>query len=62
MKGAGLLEGRIPPGFLMPTRSDDTTLRDDEEPLEGGFDPLGPGEGGDAPDAPDEPATPRGTR
>jgi len=33
MKGAGLLEGRIPPGLLMPSPSDNTTLRDDEEPL-----------------------------
>src|SRR5215218_9191298 len=33
MKGAGLLEGRIPPGLLMPIASDDTALRDDEDPL-----------------------------
>ena len=62
MKGAGLLEGRIPPGLLMPIPSDDTTLRDDEEPLDGGFEPLDPGEGADAPDASDDSAAPRGTR
>jgi segregation and condensation protein B len=59
MKGAGLLEGRIPPGLLMPIPSDDTTLRDDEEPLDGGLEPLDSGEGDGAPDAP---PTARGTR
>ena len=62
MKGAGLLEGRITPGLLMPIPSDDTTLRDDEEPLDAGFEPLDPGEGDDALDASDGPAAPRGTR
>ena len=59
MKGAGLLEGRIPPGLLMPIPSDDTTLRDDEDPLDGGLEPLDSGEGDGAPDAP---PTARGTR
>lgn len=36
LKGAGLLDGRIPPGFSVPVPSDDTTLRDDEDPLEPG--------------------------
>ncbi|MFG1479020.1 SMC-Scp complex subunit ScpB [Xanthobacter sp. V4C-4] len=34
LKGAGLLDGRIPAGFAMPLPSDDPALRDDEEPLE----------------------------
>jgi segregation and condensation protein B len=34
LKGAGLLEGRLPPDMLSPVPSDDTTLRDDEEPLD----------------------------
>ncbi len=33
LKGAGFLEGRMPPGFGVPTPSDDPTLRPDEEPL-----------------------------
>ena len=36
LKGAGLLEGNMPAGFAVPMPSDDTTLRDDEEPLEPG--------------------------
>jgi segregation and condensation protein B len=36
LKGAGLLEGALPPGFNVPVPSDDPTLRDDEEPLDGG--------------------------
>lgn len=36
LKGAGLLDGRIPPGFAIPVPSDDSTLRDDEDPLEPG--------------------------
>jgi segregation and condensation protein B len=34
LKGAGLLEGRIPPGLSVPVPSDDTTLRADEDPLD----------------------------
>lgn len=34
LKGAGLLDGRIPPGFAIPLPSDEDALRDDEEPLE----------------------------
>jgi len=34
LKGAGLLEGNMPPGFSVPVPSDDTTLREDEDPLE----------------------------
>jgi len=37
LKGSGLLDGRLPPGFSVPTPSDDPALRDDE-------DPLGPGD------------------
>jgi len=36
LKGSGLLDGRLPPGFLVPTPSDDPALRDDEDPLEPG--------------------------
>ncbi|GGF72090.1 segregation and condensation protein B [Azorhizobium oxalatiphilum] len=34
LRGAGLLDGRIPPGFTIPLPSDDAALRDDEEALE----------------------------
>jgi len=36
LRGAGLLDGRLPPGFAIPVPSDDDALRDDEEPLEPG--------------------------
>jgi len=36
LKGAGLIEGSMPTGFGVPVPSDDTTLRDDEDPLEPG--------------------------
>ena len=36
LKGAGLLEGGLPTGFAVPVPSDDSTLRDDEDPLEPG--------------------------
>ena len=36
LRGAGLLDGRLPPGFSIPVPSDDDALRDDEEPLEPG--------------------------
>ena len=41
LKGAGLLEGNLPPGFAVPMPSDDSTLRDDEEPLDPGDLDLG---------------------
>jgi segregation and condensation protein B len=41
LKGAGLLEGNMPTGFAIPIPSDDTTLRDDEDPLEPGDLDLG---------------------
>jgi segregation and condensation protein B len=45
LKGAGFLEGRLP-GLAVPSPSDDTTLRDDEDPLEDDlFAPLDPGDG-----------------
>ena len=34
LKGAGLLEGNLPAGFAVPIPSDESTLRDDEDPLE----------------------------
>jgi segregation and condensation protein B len=41
LKGTGLLDGRLPPGFSVPMPSDDQTLHDDEEPLEPGELDLG---------------------
>src|SRR5712671_1751824 len=41
LKGSGLIDGRLPPGFEVPVPSDDTTLRDDEDPLEPGDLDLG---------------------
>jgi segregation and condensation protein B len=48
LKGAGFLEGRLPPGLAVPMPSDDTTLRDDEDPLDDAdlFAPLDPDEDG----------------
>jgi segregation and condensation protein B len=34
LKGSGLLDNRLPPGFAVPMPSDDPALRDDEDPLE----------------------------
>lgn len=34
LKGSGLLDGRLPPGFTVPVPSDDPALREDEDPLE----------------------------
>lgn len=36
LKGTGLLDSRLPSGFSVPNPSDDPTLREDEDPLEGG--------------------------
>ena len=36
LKGSGLLDGRLPPGFSVPIPSDDAALREDEDPLEPG--------------------------
>jgi segregation and condensation protein B len=41
LKGAGLLDGRLPPNFAMPVPSDDPALREDEDPLEPGDLDLG---------------------
>jgi segregation and condensation protein B len=41
LKGAGLLDGRLPAGFSVPLPSDDSGLRDDEDPLEPGDLDLG---------------------
>src|SRR4029077_2035702 len=41
LKGTGLLDGRLPAGFSVPLPSDDTSLRDDEDPLEPGDLDLG---------------------
>jgi segregation and condensation protein B len=41
LKGSGLLDQRLPPGFAVPMPSDDPTLRDDEDPLEPGDIDLG---------------------
>ncbi|WP_441964975.1 SMC-Scp complex subunit ScpB [Microvirga sp. 2MCAF38] len=34
LKGAGFLEGRVPPGMSVPVPSDAETLREDEDPLD----------------------------
>ena len=36
LRGAGLLDPRLPPEFAVPVPSDDTQLRDDEDPLDPG--------------------------
>jgi segregation and condensation protein B len=36
LRGAGLLDSRLPYGFNVPTPSDDPALREDEDPLEEG--------------------------
>ena len=41
LKGSGLLDGRLPPGFSVPLPSDDSALREDEDPLEPGDLDLG---------------------
>ena len=39
LKGAGLLDGNLPPGFTMPDPSDVAALMPDELPLDAGGDP-----------------------
>ena len=34
LKGSGLLDNRLPPGFTVPMPSDNPALRDDEDPLD----------------------------
>lgn len=48
LKGAGFLEGRVPPDLSVPVPSDDHTLREDEDPLDHDdlFQPLDIDEGG----------------
>jgi len=41
LKGSGLLDNRLPPGFAVPMPSDDPALHDDEDPLEPGDLDLG---------------------
>ena len=41
LKGAGLLDGRLPAGFAVPAPSDEPALREDEDPLEPGDLDLG---------------------
>jgi segregation and condensation protein B len=41
LKGSGLLDGQLPVGFNVPMPSDDSTLREDEDPLEAGDLDLG---------------------
>jgi len=41
LKGAGLLDNRMPEGFAVPMPSDDPALREDEDPLEPGDLDLG---------------------
>lgn len=52
LKGAGFLDGALPAGFGVPMPSDDTTLRDDEDPLDDDlFAPFDAREPADADDA-----------
>jgi len=44
LKGAGLLDSNLPPGFSMPNPDDAPDLREDEDPLEDEDEPLGAGE------------------
>ena len=46
LKGAGLLDSNLPPGFSMPNPDDAPDLREDEDPLED-EQPLGEGEDDD---------------
>ena len=41
LKGTGLLDGRLPPGFAVPLPSDEPALREDEDPLDSGDLDLG---------------------
>ncbi len=52
LKGAGLLDSNLPPGFSLPNPDDAPDLRDDEDPLED--EPLGAGEDDDEPADDDE--------
>ncbi len=47
LKGAGLLDSTLPPGFSMPNPDDAPELREDEDPLED--EPLGEDEEGPSP-------------
>lgn len=45
LKGAGFIEGRVPPDLSVPVPSDDAALREDEDPLDDDlFQPLIPDE------------------
>ena len=37
LKGAGLLNANLPRGISIPLPSDDSALREDEDPLDGGL-------------------------
>ena len=50
LKGAGLLDGNLPPGFTMPDPTDVAALMPDELPLEDGGDPEPPEDDQDDPD------------
>lgn len=42
LKGAGLLDGNLPPGFSVPVPDDSVELTEDEDPLEDNFEDLEP--------------------
>jgi segregation and condensation protein B len=56
LKGAGLFDGRLPKGFGVPQPSDDSALRDDEDPLEDDAPQLLEMEFPEEPEAPEVPA------
>ncbi len=43
LKGAGLLDSNLPPGFSIPEPHDSPILTDDEDPLDEGEEPLDAG-------------------
>ncbi|MBG0811518.1 SMC-Scp complex subunit ScpB [Methylosinus sp. H3A] len=55
LKGAGLFDGRLPKGFDVPQPTDDASLKEDEEPLEGDAEAALELDYLQEPDAPEEP-------
>ena len=55
LKGAGLFDGRLPKGFDVPQPTDDASLKEDEEPLEGDAEAALELDYLEAPDALEEP-------
>ncbi|WP_159727475.1 SMC-Scp complex subunit ScpB [Methylosinus sp. Ce-a6] len=58
LKGAGLFDGRLPKGFDVPQPTDDATLKEDEDPLDGDAEAALDLDFLEAPEAPEEPDAP----